>query len=441
MPKVCLAITANHDKIDRDFMMHLVTLQRSCNFVVSLKGEHIKSASLNEHVAEASNSGCSHIFFMDVDMNFPPWTLTRLMSHNLPIITGLYHLKSPPYSPIMGWSDKNGFAVNGRGRRWKDDYFPLPRNSLVEIHWCGIGCLLVDMDVFNKIYFPPFRDEWDIEVGKRHKGHDVIFCEAVRKAGYDIFADTSVDVMHIGRAMISRAWVETYHRVNMARELTNTVHDYSLEQPWWDERWSGMLYNKIETGYRELIRDFVNKIPKGGSVIDLGCGDGTALRFLRDANGCDVYGMDFSDTSMKILQEKGIPGEKVDLRAYSPNGRRAHTVILSHVLEHMIDNAAADKLVKLVSDMATDQAFIAVPDDKELWYEHSTKYDEDSLRAAVAPHFDSVEVYSIKRDKLASHTTDHHIVAHCHKAKAAGAEEVAAAITGVSEGGVPSTAS
>jgi SAM-dependent methyltransferase len=435
MPKLCLAVTANHDKIDRDFMMHLVTLQKPCDFVVSLKGEHIKSASLNAHVTEASNSGCSHILFMDVDMNFPPWTLTRLMSHNLPVVTGLYHLKSTPYSPIMGWSNADGVAINGNGRPWKYDYCPLPKNSMVEIHWSGIGCLMVDMDVFNKVYFPPFHDEWDMESGMRHKGHDIIFCEAVRKAGYKIFADTSVDVMHIGRAIVSRAWAETYHRVNMDAELLKTVNQYSLEPTWWDERWMGPLTQKKEMGYAKVIQEFIARIPKQASVIDLGCGDGTALRALRDINQCDVYGMDFSGVSMVILQEKGIPGEKADLRTYSPNGRRAHTVILSHVLEHMTD---ADRLVRMVSDMATDQAFIVVPDDKDLWYEHCTKYDVDSLRAAVAPHFDHVEVYQIKRDSGAIRASEHHIVAHCHKHPPVEADEVNTGITGASEGGVPS---
>lgn len=438
MPKVCLAITANHDKVDRDFMMHLVTLQKPCETMVSLRGEHIKSASLNEHVAAASDAGCSHIFFMDVDMNFPPWTLYKLMSHKLPVVTGLYHLKSTPYSPIMGWVNERGEPINGNGRRWKDDYCPLPPNALVEVHWCGIGCLLVEMDVFNKIYFPPFRDEWNLEAGKRHKGHDVIFCEAVRKAGYKVFADTSVDVMHIGRQMVSRTWVETYHRLRMDEELLKTVNEYSLEPAWWDEKWTSSMREGVESCYRPVVRELLHRVPPRASVIDLGCGDGATLRLLKNLNDCDVYGIDFSDTVMKILDKKGIPHEKADLRNYSPNGRRAHTVILSHVLEHMKDDQEADRLVKTVSDLATDQAFIVVPEEPELWYEHCRLYDEDKLLAAVSPYFESVEIIKAKRDKVMANNSKHHIIAHCHKAKTAVADEATAAVTGVSEGGVPS---
>ena len=438
MPKICLAITSNHEKVDRDFMIHLVSLQRPGDAMVSLRGEHIKSASLNEHVKAASDAGCSHIFFMDVDMNFPPTTLTQLMSHNLPIVSGLYHLKATPYSPIAGWTSKDGVAINGNGKIWKEDYCPLPRDSLVEVHWCGIGCLLVDMDVFNKIWYPPFWDVWDKEHGMRHKGHDVIFCEEARKAGYKVYVDTTTDVTHIGRSFVNRAWVETYHRVNMDGALLDTVHEYSLEQPWWDEKWAAVLASKRERGYPSLVKEFIAKVPKGVSVIDLGCGDGSVLRALRDYNECDVFGLDFSKSSMTILKEKGIPGEQADLRVYEPNGRRAHTVILSHVLEHMTDDSVADRLVKVVSTMAEEQAFIVVPDDKDLWYEHCIMYDEAKLRAAVAPHFPFVEMHCIERNSDAPSASKHHIVAHCRKHKPAESDEVNAGITGANEGGVPS---
>ena len=425
-----MAITANHDKVDRDFMMNLVTLEKPCEIVISLRGEHIKSASLNEHVTQASNHGCSHIFFMDVDMSFPPWTLYMLMSHNLPIVSGLYHLKSTPYSPIAGWVDSDGHAVNGNGRSWKEDYCPLPDNSLVQVDWCGIGCLLVDMDVFNKIWFPPFRDEWDVEEGKRHKGHDVIFCEEVRKAGYKIFVDTHTDLMHIGRSVVSKAWIETYHRCRMDEELLKTVKGYSQEPTWWDEKWMGSLAKPHEMGYRSLIKEFVARIPMRSSVIDMGCGDGSALRLLREMNACDVYGMDFSNTVMNILRKKKIPCEKVDLRNYSPNGRKADTVILSHVLEHMPDHDSAVRLVKTVSDMAIDQAFIVVPDEKELWYEHALRFDESSLRDITAPYFASVEISNIERDIVTQYDSHYHIMAHCRKSAASGSDEVSGAITG-----------
>jgi hypothetical protein len=430
MTKVCLAITANHDKVDRDFMMHLVTLERPSDTMVSLRGSHIKAVSLNEHVAEAANNGCSHVFFMDVDMNFPPWTLYKLMSHKLPIVTGLYHLKSTPYSPIMGWISSSGVAVNGRGRQWKEDYYPLPKDALVQIDWCGIGCLLVDMDVFNKIWYPPFRDEWDMELGNRRKGHDVIFCEEARKAGYKIFADTSVDVMHIGRAIVSRAWAETYHRCGMDAELLKTVNAYSMEPAWWNEKWMKSLVKRLECPYRSLIKALMALIPPKSSVIDLGCGDGSLLRFMKELNSCDVYGVDFSSVAIRTLAEKGVPGEVADLRAYNPNGRRAHTVILSHVLEHMTTENAG-RLVKTVSDLATDQAMIVVPEESELWYEHTVKYTEDSLRRITSPHFDSVNIFKVERDEPVSVTgSTCHIVAHCRKAKAGGSDEVSPAVTG-----------
>lgn len=411
--RVCLAVTANHDRIEKDFMMTLLQLYRPFPWIVSLKGEHIKSASLNDHLAEASNRDCTHILFMDVDMHFPPTALVTLMSRRLPIVSGLYHLKEYPFSPIAGWTDKEGNAVNGNGKRWKYDYCPLP-SGLVEVHWCGIGCLLVDMDVFNKIWFPPFRDEWNMEIGKRQKGHDIIFCEEARRAGYKVFVDTSVDCTHLGRSMINKVWVESYYRAGMYQELERTALDHSMESPYWDETWFANRVMRKERNLAVLIAEIAPKIPEGSSVIDVGCGDGHMLRSLKALRKCDVFGLDFSSQAIAALADKGVPGEVADIRTYEPDGRRAHTVIFSHVLEHVRDEDL-HRVLSLVSGLATSQAFVVVPQEKEKWYEHVRTYDERKLLAHVAPYFDSVEINAIRGsdEVMRRHVDYRHLIAHC----------------------------
>lgn len=425
--KVCLAVTANHDKIEKDFMMNLLQLYRPFDWIVSLKGAHIKSASLNEHLAEASNRDCTHVFFMDVDMHFPSPALVKLLSHRLPIVSGLYHLKDYPYSPIAGWTDAEGIAVNGNGKMWKYDYCPLPVNSLVDVHWCGIGCLLVDMDVFNKIWFPPFHDKWNMELGKRQKGHDVIFCEEVRAAGYKVYVDTSVDCTHIGRSMTNKIWIDAYYKARMQDALDQVALEHSLEPGYWDETWFANRAMNKERRQDVLIEELAPRIPEGASVIDVGCGDGHLLRALKALRKCDVYGMDFSRQAIAALADKGVPGEVADIRTYSANGRRAHTVVLSHVLEHVKDEDM-HRVLSLISDLATDQAFIIVPQEKEKWYEHVRTYDEPKLLAHVAPYFDSVEITKIKgSDAVMERNFDYrHIIAHCSK-QPSGSDEVKAA--------------
>jgi SAM-dependent methyltransferase len=179
-------------------------------------------------------------------------------------------------------------------------------------------------------------------------------------------------------------------------------------------------------------------IPEKATVLDIGCGDGGLLRILKEEKACDVYGLDFSFVSIDTLKAKGIPGEVADLRTYEVNGRRAHTVILSHVLEHITD-PYVDRVVKLVSDSATDQAFIIVPKEDTMWYEHVRKYNMDTLRTAVAPYFDSVDISLVERESVGPSGARDHIMAHCHKISASrsedrrrpgGSDEVSTGITG-----------
>jgi len=47
-------------------------------------------------------------------------------------------------------------------------------------------------------------------------------------------------------------------------------------------------------------------IPKGASVLDLGCGDGSLLRFLRDTREVRGYGVEISDTNIVACIKNGV---------------------------------------------------------------------------------------------------------------------------------------
>jgi methionine biosynthesis protein MetW len=47
-------------------------------------------------------------------------------------------------------------------------------------------------------------------------------------------------------------------------------------------------------------------IPKGASVLDLGCGDGSLLRFLRDTREVRGYGIEISDANIVACIKNGV---------------------------------------------------------------------------------------------------------------------------------------
>jgi len=167
-------------------------------------------------------------------MELPNDTVPKLLRHEQPVVSGLYHIKSYPFSPIAGWNVQveGGIVgrVNGHGKMWKKDYCPLPKNKLVEVDWCGIGCLMVDMKVFDKIPFPCFWDDWDREKGTRERGHDLVFCDTVKAYGYRVFVDTSVRCGHRVLFTIDPLFIEAFYRSGMAetvKQILDEEGDYT----------------------------------------------------------------------------------------------------------------------------------------------------------------------------------------------------------------------
>jgi hypothetical protein len=90
---------------------------------------------------------CSHVFFMDDDVLCHPEALTKLLSDNRPIVSGLYYAKTQVPTPLVLHSDYGGVA-----RSWTP-------GDLVDCSGHGMGLTLIDADVFRRL-----RDETDLGV-------------------------------------------------------------------------------------------------------------------------------------------------------------------------------------------------------------------------------------------------------------------------------------
>lgn len=88
----------------------------------------------------ACGERASHVFFVDDDTLAPPDALVTLLGRKLPIVSGLYFAKTQFPQPLMLKSRLGGVI---------ETWAP---GSLVPCYAHGMGCTLIDLQVFRDLY-------------------------------------------------------------------------------------------------------------------------------------------------------------------------------------------------------------------------------------------------------------------------------------------------
>ena len=136
---------------------------------------------------------CSHVFFVDHDMEFPPNLLPKLLSTDEDIIGGMYYYKQMPLDPMLKYFKPDGEWTP----KIEESTLKEIPNEIFEIAATGGGMLLVKMSVFNKIKRPYFAMEQD-EFGKRSMTEDCGFFIKAQAKGYKVMCDPTIRIGHVG---------------------------------------------------------------------------------------------------------------------------------------------------------------------------------------------------------------------------------------------------
>jgi len=146
----------------------------------------------NDIVNIALSLGMTKLIMMDVDHIYHPKTITKLLSHNLPIVSALTWRRYPPFDSLMLRGDAKGYLPVDE---WEE-------GELVEVDAVGAATVLFDMEIFRKMPAPWFKFRKDPETGAGC-GEDIGFCQDLKAAGYRIFVDTSVPSDHLATIAIN----------------------------------------------------------------------------------------------------------------------------------------------------------------------------------------------------------------------------------------------
>jgi hypothetical protein len=174
----------------------------------------------NEAVLYARKHKADLIMFLDIDMSHPPDLIYRLAQHQLPIVAGMYFHKTPPHMPVL---------LNKKEGHEYEHYYNYPRDHLFDVDLTGLGCMLVDMRVFDDITLPYFgyassRDDGIVDISE-----DVLFCEKVKEKGFSIMIDPSVQCSHYAVVDVSAALFDVYMKKYKTYQELLKIHSGELD--------------------------------------------------------------------------------------------------------------------------------------------------------------------------------------------------------------------
>lgn len=207
--KILIAIPCM-DMVAAAFSQSLAMLHRvgQC-YVMHMAGSLVYDAR-NKLAAKAVELECDYVMWFDSDMVFEPDTLERLIAHDKDIVTGIYHRRSGSYKPVLF----KELTDNGDGTFTAVDYLDYPTDGLFKVAGMGFGCVLMktsvlfDMAVNMKDWFTP----------NGRIGEDLSFCHRATQLGYEIWADPSIRLGHVGNMIITKEFYNAYKSAEARNE-------------------------------------------------------------------------------------------------------------------------------------------------------------------------------------------------------------------------------
>ena len=179
----------------------IMAMQNGINFQIdTLSNESNVNRARNSCAAKFLSGDCTHLMFVDADIQFNPQDIVKLVNHDKDIVGGIYPQKTLP--PKMVVNTLNNSEQQG---------------DLIEVGTLGTGFMLIKRSVFEKMIeegATPYVDaiglspeenanQYDffqctIDSKRRYLTEDWSFCRRWRQLGGKIWADTKIALAHVG---------------------------------------------------------------------------------------------------------------------------------------------------------------------------------------------------------------------------------------------------
>ena len=202
--------------------------------------ESLITRARNYLVDEFLRSGCTHLLFIDADINFNPQDVLALLALDRDIIGGPYPKKSINWSNIVNAIQKNS-TIDGDKIKLRDGFNPGDLDQItgdfvfnpvpgttsfrvtepVEVMEIGTGYMMVKREVFDKFkeaypelnykpdhigqanfdgsrYIHAFFDTVIDPDSHRYLSEDYMFCQNARQIGFKVWLCPWMKTTHVG---------------------------------------------------------------------------------------------------------------------------------------------------------------------------------------------------------------------------------------------------
>jgi hypothetical protein len=171
--------------------------------IISSQGFPVDTAR-NEVCRLFLEDGGDYLLFLDADMRHPADIAHRLLAHDLPLVTGRYQMRKPPFHTVA--MRKIGPGPN--------DYKAIRETAgVVPIDAGGAGCLLIRRDVLEAIRASVGDDWFRYQTGPnglRTVSEDMWFYEQAKACGFQAFCDLDTVSSHVASFEVGPEWHEPY---------------------------------------------------------------------------------------------------------------------------------------------------------------------------------------------------------------------------------------
>lgn len=199
--KLLIAIPTN-DYMHYQFVECLTKLVKrldedGIDYDIAYQGATLVYVGRDKLANKAMNECYTHMLWLDSDMIFTEDLLDDLMYSGKPFVTGIAHSRRAPHVSCIFKE------IWPKVDRWDGCEYPI---QAFRIGGCGFACVLIETDIVRNVYnkngtaFFPMRE----------LGEDLAFCKRATDMGYEIWAEPSVKLGHIGHITIYPEYEELY---------------------------------------------------------------------------------------------------------------------------------------------------------------------------------------------------------------------------------------